>query len=163
MTAVFDAVEAAEEDRSIDAAFDEDDEDDLDEAPKPALRARVVRMKKADFEEAVASGLLEAEEVDEEAEAAYADEDETFEEEVAAPAAEAPQDSSLTPEDEADLMAELAQVEAELKGDAAPSTAPTEVEAIAEAEAEAERLRRLRLAPLKPQVSSPKPAGRSPA
>lgn len=134
MTAVFDAVEAAEEDRSIDAAFDEDDEDDLDEAPKPALRARVVRMKKADFEEAVASGLLEAEEVDEEAEAAYADEDETFEEEVAAPVAEAPQGSSLTPEDEADLMAELAQVEAELKGEAVASTAPAEVEAVTEAE-----------------------------
>ncbi|MBO9401853.1 hypothetical protein J7412_13590 [Shimia sp. R9_3] len=69
------------------------------EAEAQPLRARVVRMKKADFEEAVAAGLLEAEPVDE-------DEEET---------AEAAPTSSLTPEDEADLLSELAKVQAELK------------------------------------------------
>ncbi|SMP24034.1 hypothetical protein [Shimia sagamensis] len=79
------------------------------------LRARVVRMKKADFEDAVASGQLEA----------SADEDG---ETVQSPAPEAPKPTSLTPEDEADLLAELAQVEAELKlsdvAQAAPKAAP---------------------------------------
>lgn len=68
-----------------------------DEAPAP-LRARVVRMKRADFEEAISSGLLEAEE----------------ETPDAAPEGE---DSSLSPEAEAELMAELAEVEAELRDD----------------------------------------------
>jgi hypothetical protein len=81
------------------------------------LRARVVRMKKADFEEAVASGQLEAD----------PENSDTVE---AAPAAQAPKPTSLTPEDEADLLAELAQVEAELKqsdiADSAPKPAPEE-------------------------------------
>ncbi|MEP2533979.1 hypothetical protein [Shimia sp.] len=105
----------------------QDDEDDADISPFEAeaassnpLRARVVRMKKADFEEAVASGLLEAEPVDED-------------EEEDAPVANG---SSLTPEDEADLLAELAEVEAELKrADANEATAAEA--AVAEAETDA--------------------------
>ena len=70
------------------------------------LRARVVRMKKADFEDAVASGSLEA----------VADgETDLAEDTVQSTAPEVPKPTSLTPEDEADLLAELAQVEAELK------------------------------------------------
>ncbi len=69
-------------------------EDEVD-TPAP-LRARVVRMKKADFEQAVSSGLLEAEPV----------EDDEVEPEST--------ETGLTAEDEADLMAELAEVEAEL-------------------------------------------------
>ncbi len=68
------------------------------------LRARVVRMKKTDFEDAVSSGRLEA-----------AVEDDVEHETAQAPAPQAPKPTSLTPEDEADLLAELAQVEAELK------------------------------------------------
>ncbi|MBO9408813.1 hypothetical protein J7399_15360 [Shimia sp. R9_1] len=88
-------------------------EDDAPEAEAQPLRARVVRMKKADFEEAVAAGLLEAEPVDE-------DEEET---------AEAAPTSSLTPEDEADLLSELAKVQAELKeADAVADAAPEKEE-----------------------------------
>ncbi|MFY0659935.1 MAG: hypothetical protein JXR15_05535 [Shimia sp.] len=75
------------------------------------LRARVVRMKKADFEDAVASGRLEAD-----------PENEDVIDAVPAPAA--PKPTSLTPEDEADLLAELAQVEAELKQSDVAEAAP---------------------------------------
>ncbi len=75
------------------------------------LRARVVRMKKADFEDAVASGRLEADPENEDAA-------------EATPAPEAPKPTSLTPEDEADLLAELAQVEAELKQSDVAEAAP---------------------------------------
>ncbi|MBO9473295.1 hypothetical protein J7413_07065 [Shimia sp. R10_1] len=81
------------------------------------LRARVVRMKKADFEEAVAAGLLEAEPVEDDAD---------------------PQDapaSSLTPEDEAELLSELAQVEAELKqADAEPTESADDADLAEDAE-----------------------------
>ncbi|WP_412550245.1 hypothetical protein [Shimia sp. MIT910701] len=81
------------------------------------LRARVVRMKKADFEDAVASGRLEADPENEDAA-------------EATPAPEAPKPTSLTPEDEADLLAELAQVEAELKqSDVAEAEAKAEAPA----------------------------------
>ncbi len=105
-------VEEAELVEAKDAAA----EDVTEEADKPAarpLRARVVRMKKADFENAVASGSLEAV-VDGEAEAA----------EDAPQTPEAPKPTSLTPEDEADLLAELAQVEAELKQSDVAQAAP---------------------------------------
>ena len=73
--------------------------DPANDAPKPEafvgdedgeapLRARVIKMKKTDFEAALADGLIEEEQ------------DETTA-------------SSLSPEDEADLMRELAAVEAE--------------------------------------------------
>ncbi len=73
--------------------------DPANDAPKPEafvgdedgeapLRARVIKMKKTDFESALADGLIEEEQ------------DETTA-------------SSLSPEDEADLMRELAAVEAE--------------------------------------------------
>ncbi len=116
-------VEEAELVEAKDAAA----EDVTEEADKPAarpLRARVVRMKKADFENAVASGSLEAV-VDGEAEAA----------EDAPQTPEAPKPTSLTPEDEADLLAELAQVEAELKQSDAAQAAP-QTEAPREAEPE---------------------------
>ncbi|WP_270729543.1 hypothetical protein [Shimia sp. Alg240-R146] len=148
------ARDLAEPDNSIAAAFEtaadvvEDvdaEAESVDATPeqpaeadsKPTLRARVVRMKKADFEEAVASGLLEAEPVDDED--ALDDEDDIFAEDDAANNISATADSSLTPEDEADLIAELAQVEAELKGDIAPeSPVHTEemVEPVAEAQAD---------------------------
>ncbi|MEE2945204.1 MAG: hypothetical protein VX444_08530 [Pseudomonadota bacterium] len=67
----------------------------IEEAPKP--RARVIRMKRDQFEDAIASGAVE--EVEDEVEAEL----------------EAPQpESSLSADDEADLMAELAEVDAEL-------------------------------------------------
>lgn len=77
---------------------DTDQDEIADENTPQPLRARVVRMKKADFEEAVASGLLEAEPVDD-------NEDDM---------SGAPDGSSLSPEEEAELLAELAEVEAEL-------------------------------------------------
>ncbi|KPP85938.1 MAG: hypothetical protein HLUCCO07_03855 [Rhodobacteraceae bacterium HLUCCO07] len=62
------------------------------ETDTPRLRARIVKMKRADFEAAIADGSLEEEVVSE---------DRTAE-------------SKLSPEDEADLLRELAAVEAEL-------------------------------------------------
>ncbi|KPA22239.1 hypothetical protein shim_16860 [Shimia sp. SK013] len=134
------ARDIAEPDNSIAAAFDNvgDDIQDvtandiIDETPeqpteadsKPTLRARVVRMKKADFEEAVASGLLEAEPVDDNETLEDEDGDDIFAEDVAPADINAAADTTLTPEDEADLMAELAQVEAELKGETSPQSAP---------------------------------------
>ncbi len=113
--ALDDVAEDVEEAELVEAK-DEAAEDVTEEADKPAarpLRARVVRMKKADFENAVASGSLEAV-VDGEAEAA----------EDAPQTPEAPKPTSLTPEDEADLLAELAQVEAELKQSDVAQAAP---------------------------------------
>ncbi|MBR9842011.1 MAG: hypothetical protein GYB25_02540 [Rhodobacteraceae bacterium] len=81
--------------------------EEIEETPQPIkpVRARVLRMKKSDFEAAVSDGLLEAE----------PDEDE---DEIVAASPEMPA-SSLSAEDEAELLAELAQVEAELnRGDA---------------------------------------------
>nr|WP_106606478.1 hypothetical protein [Shimia abyssi] len=86
------------------------------------LRARVVRMKKADFEQAVASGLLEAEEDTD-------NEDDAL---------EAARGSSLTAQDEAELLAELAEVEAELnRSDAADMQAVSEADIFEEPETDA--------------------------
>ncbi|MBE1292403.1 MAG: hypothetical protein GJ677_07920 [Rhodobacteraceae bacterium] len=124
--ALDDVAEDVEEAELVEAK-DEAAEGVTEEADTPAarpLRARVVRMKKADFENAVASGSLEAV-VDGDAEAA----------EDAPQTPEAPKPTSLTPEDEADLLAELAQVEAELKQSDAAQAAP-KAEAPREAEPE---------------------------
>lgn len=67
-------------------------------APDASTRARVVKVKRADLEAAIAQGALE-EIDDEDAEDADAD------------------TGSLSPEEEADLMRELAEVEAELSED----------------------------------------------
>lgn len=100
------------------------------------LRARVVRMKKADFQEAVATGMIESQA------------------EEATPAApEAPAATSLSAADEADLLAELAMVEAELnQSDEAPAAeAPIVLDSpVAQApEAAAEE------APAKPEARKP--------
>ena len=82
--------ESAEEAR--DAAAEDDEAEDMQAAtPAAGPRARVLKVKRADFEAAVASGRLE----------------EVAEDEVA------PR-SSLSDEEEADLARELAEVEAEL-------------------------------------------------
>ena len=78
---------------------------ELVEAPAQPARARVVRMKKADFESAVDNGLLEAVPVDDD----EYDEDDEFEADLADST-----ESSLSDEEEAELLAELAQVEAEV-------------------------------------------------
>ncbi|MCP9481639.1 hypothetical protein NNA36_06645 [Shimia sp. CNT1-13L.2] len=99
------AAAAAEEDVAEEPA----EQEIVAEAPvERPVRARVVRMKKADFEEAVSAGLLEAEPEEDEPEAPIAED--TAETKTDEPG----RVSSLTPEDEAELLAELAQVEAEL-------------------------------------------------
>ncbi|WIY23554.1 chemotaxis protein CheA [Parasedimentitalea psychrophila] len=86
--------------------------------PTPARRARIVRVKRADIERAVASGALEEIEEDE---------------------PQAGLDSSLSDADEADLLRELAAVEAELlatdktEDPQAPEAAETEIELETEA------------------------------
>lgn len=102
--AVSEAEEQIDELPEDDMETAELDEVDSSEA-KPNLRARVIRMKRADFNASVASGIIE-EESDEEAIAAQ-DEDE--------PVADAIE-TSLSAEEEAELLAELAEVEAELEG-----------------------------------------------
>lgn len=102
--AVFDE-DDADEDDADDAplAWDEDDADE-EVAPQP-LVARVTKAKRADFDAAIASGDVEE----------YDDEDETP---VAAikpvPGLE---DSTLTPEQEAELARELADLHAEIEED----------------------------------------------
>ncbi|MFD1508328.1 chemotaxis protein CheA [Lacimonas salitolerans] len=79
---------------------------------QPSLRARVVKMKRTDFEAAIAQGHLE--ETDEEDDWHALD------------------DSALSPEEEADLQAELAEVEAELhrEDDTLPEDDSEEVDSI---------------------------------
>ena len=122
------------------AAATQDDAEDADEEnagagdAAPMVRARVLRMKKSDLDAAVSDGLLEAE----------PDEDETAEiEDAPATGAEAQETpSSLSPEDEAELLAELAQVEAELnRGDAA-AVAPKRPKALSDAGSDMSRLLR---------------------
>jgi hypothetical protein len=76
--------------------------DDTGEQSGAPVQARVVKVKSADLEAAIASGQLE--QIDE------ADDS-------PAASAEPQEDSSLSPEDEADLMRELAEVEDELTAD----------------------------------------------
>lgn len=102
-----DAEEALQDDAlfsDLDEAEADEAEDDLDNilgsddaGEKPAQpTARVIKVKRRDVEAAIAAGELQA-----------AEEAETQEDEATG--------SSLLPEDEADLMRELAAVEAELK------------------------------------------------
>ncbi|AHD08783.1 hypothetical protein [Phaeobacter gallaeciensis] len=80
----------------------------------PRKRGRVLRVKRREIEGAMASGTLEA--VDDEAGDAPADAKSTPAPETSTPAQEPAVDSSLSPDDEAELLAELAAVEADLLG-----------------------------------------------
>ncbi|WP_127115306.1 hypothetical protein [Shimia sediminis] len=84
---------------AMDAEVSEEDvqEEAAETTAIQPVRARVIRMKKTDLEAAVDTGLLEAEVIEDDGEDART--------------------SSLSAEEEADLLAELAQVEAELNGD----------------------------------------------
>lgn len=73
------------------------------DAPKAPLRARVIKMKREEFEAAIASGDIEEE-----------DEDDTSN--LDDIAAEQVQDTSISRDDEDELARELAAVEAELAG-----------------------------------------------
>ena len=90
-----------------DAVAAVDDADDQDDAPKPFV-AHVAKAKRADVEAALAAGRLEE----------YDDEDEDDDAPIAAvrpiPGLE---DSSLTPEQEAELARELADLHAEIEED----------------------------------------------
>ncbi|MCT8159806.1 hypothetical protein [Pseudoruegeria sp. SHC-113] len=87
----------------------DDDEDEARKASATAAaaraRARVIRMKKSDVEDAIADGTLQPMELIE---------DDSEDEDEVAEADDAP--SSLSDEEEADLRAELAAVEAEERG-----------------------------------------------
>ncbi|SDO41825.1 hypothetical protein SAMN05216196_105241 [Lutimaribacter pacificus] len=90
---------AREEDEDAETAQDDAvEETAIAEEPAP-LRARVVKMKRADFEAAIAGGQLEA-----------ADDEDDWDDDW-----DALDDSALSPEEEAELQAELAEVEAELE------------------------------------------------
>lgn len=141
---IVEAPAAVEDAEVVEAKAEEIEEIAAEAAPevvKPKvrpLRARVVRMKKADFEDAVASGRLEADPENEDVIDAV-------------PAPEAPKPTSLTPEDEADLLAELAQVEAELKQSDVAEAAPKAEAPAPQAEAPV-----VRDTPVEPEA--PKPA-----
>lgn len=87
--------------------FDEDDEDE-GIAPQPFV-ARVTKAKRADFDAAIASGDVEE----------YDDEDEDEDETPVAAGKAVPglEDSTLTPEQEAELARELADLHAEIEED----------------------------------------------
>jgi hypothetical protein len=115
----------------------------------PPLRARIVKMKRADLAQAMASGTLE--EVSEEDEAADATED-------SAQGNVFSDDSSLNEEEEAELLRELAEVEAELLASNRTETAeqpstPQEAEDAAETTAQAPAERKP--APAAQATSSP--------
>ncbi len=118
-----DEVEADDEDDFIEAS-----EEELAPAPVEPVRARVIRMKRTEFEDAIASGALE--EAEEEA------------------PAEAP--SSLSADEEADLMAELADLDAELDIEPTVDETPVQEDVFVEEEApvESRRERRKRRAQL---------------
>ncbi len=85
--------------------FDEDDEDE-GIAPQPFV-ARVTKAKRADFDAAIASGDVEE----------YDDEDEDETPVAAGKAVPGLEDSTLTPEQEAELARELADLHAEIEED----------------------------------------------
>lgn len=85
--------------------FDEDDTDE-DIAPQP-LVARVTKAKRADFDAAIASGDVEE----------YDDEDEDETPIAALKPVPGLEDSTLTPEQEAELARELADLHAEIEED----------------------------------------------
>ncbi|MGR3314083.1 MAG: hypothetical protein ACU0D2_12025 [Roseovarius indicus] len=89
------------------------------EAERP-LRARVLKMKRSEFEAAIASGQIEEDfDTEDEAEA------ETQPQAHEAAALADDSDTYLSPEDEAELQRELAEVEAEME-QGAPIAAPLE-------------------------------------
>ncbi len=97
-----------------DEMSDEDDfeaeEDNLeDEAEVAPLRARVIKMKKADFEAAIADGYIEEDGEDDDG---FEDSEDDGEDDNAGVSDKS--SSSLSDDDEAELLKELAEVEAEL-------------------------------------------------
>ncbi|MDE4154638.1 chemotaxis protein CheA [Phaeobacter gallaeciensis] len=98
---VVEAAVEAEPEQAESAAEPEQAEPETAEEPRRPMRARVIKVKRADLEQVVATGALTNLSASAEAEPATAS---------ATPGV----DSSLSDEDEADLMRELAEVEAEL-------------------------------------------------
>ncbi len=93
--------DTAEDEDAPQVEFETESETATESQPEqPGIRARVMKMKRADFEAAIEKGLLEE---DEDAYEAVAEEDES-------PAST----GDLSPEAEAELQRELAEVEAEL-------------------------------------------------
>ncbi len=89
-------IEIEADETALDDLMGDDDSEEQAVAPR---RARILKVKRADLDAAIESGQLEA--IDE-------DEDDDFADDAAADA------SSLSDEDEAELLADLAAVEAEL-------------------------------------------------
>ncbi|MEX5576931.1 chemotaxis protein CheA [Pseudophaeobacter sp. A-200-2] len=91
----------AEPEQAEPAAEPEQAEPETAEEPRRPMRARVIKVKRADLEQVVATGAL-------------TNLSDSAEDEPATASATPGVDSSLSDEDEADLMRELAEVEAEL-------------------------------------------------
>lgn len=135
--AVQDTVEADGQDEEISSALENLFEADADAAPKSddeGPRARVIKVKRADLEAAIEKGDLEEYEADT-SETSQADVD--GEEDVKADAIPALDDvapakttsSSLSAEEEADLVRELVELEADINGEEAPEVEATMPEA----------------------------------
>ena len=86
-------------------AVEDRDETAGEEAGQPLLRARVVKMKRTEFEAAIAEGYIEEEEDDEGDDSLNVFDDASYDDSG---------DMGLSPEDEAELQRELAEVEAEM-------------------------------------------------
>ncbi|WP_299150331.1 hypothetical protein [uncultured Tateyamaria sp.] len=102
-----DEVDTAEDDENLfeDSVEAADTDEDADMAAPAARRARVIKVKRAEIDAAIAKGQIEE----------VADEDTTT-------------TSTLSEDEEAELLAELAQVEAELPTDAQDATFEDDLE-----------------------------------
>ncbi len=101
------AVDANESEAAVAVTETEADPEvaEVVDAPKAPIRARVIKMKREEFEAAIASGDIEED-----------DDVDSLADENSAEASAAIQNSSLSSDDEDELARELAAVEAELSG-----------------------------------------------